>query len=390
LATSLSGGAGIAARRIAGAQVNFGIDTHLYSANFSGTHLENYESILRRSIGQKAKSKFLTYFQKNLIQNSDMLVTPYSSNSTKNWNKLIGNPDVIHLHAFYNLLTIDALEQLTEIAPLVITMHDQRVITGGCHYSGSCEEYKRECKSCPQVHKVFQQVPINQLKVSKRAFESLGQVVIISPSQWLAKLAKASALLSGSRIEVLNNPVPATFCPGLVEKENNKEHLVVGFISENLHNPYKGFGVLVDALNRLPKSFQIEVKFIGKGDIPAFPENIQASQSHLNNPEAIARVIRTCDAIIVPSLQDNSPSVISESIMCGVPVIGSRVGGITEVLTEFSLPSFEKGDSAHLSRILLNFEIKKQVYCETLAGLNKFSYERSASKHLKLYQSIVR
>jgi glycosyltransferase involved in cell wall biosynthesis len=390
LATSLSGGAGIASRRIVEAQVNSGIDAHLYAANYSGAQLDSHESILRRGFGARAKSKSLTYFQTQFVQNSDLLVTSYSSNATKDWKALVGNPDVIHLHAFYNLLKLDVLNQLSEVAPLVITMHDQRVFTGGCHYSGNCEGYKRVCVSCPQVHKVFQQAPIKQMKKGKDTFNSLNEAVIISPSQWLANLASESALLCKNRIEVLNNPVPAIFTPNPRDKVEDNERLVVGFISENLHNPYKGFQVLVDALNRLPQSFEIEVKFMGKGSIPIFLDRIKASQSHLNNPAGIAREIRSCDAIIVPSLQDNSPSVISESIMCGVPVIGSRVGGITEIVTEFNLPSFEKGDSEQLSKILLNFKSNKQFQSGVQGEISKFSYEISATKHLKLYKSILR
>ena len=389
LATSISGGAGIAARRIVEAQVNAGIESDLLTANYSGTQLENHESIISRRLGSKIRSKSLTYFQTTLVQKSDLLVTSYSSNCTKDWKTLLGNPDVIHIHAFYNLMKLNTLTELSEVAPLVITMHDQRVFTGGCHYSGNCEGYKSNCLRCPQVHKLFQQAPSNQLKDSRKILNSLPETLIISPSQWLANLARESSVLSRNRIEVLNNPVPAIFSSNLDKKAKNNGCLVVGFISENLHNPYKGFQVLIDALNKLPRSFQIEVKFMGNGDIPVFSENIKASQFHLKTAVEMAREISSCDAIIVPSLQDNSPSVISESIMCGVPVIGSRAGGITEIVTDFNLPSFEIGNSEQLSKILLDFNPIQYYQSELNEKKKRFTYEISASRHLELYQSIM-
>lgn len=390
IATSLSGGAGIAARRIVEAQVNAGMKSNLLAANYPGIQLEKHERIIHRRLGSKIRSKSLTYFQTTLVQKGDLLVTTYSSNCTKDWQTLLGNPDVIHIHAFYNLLKLKMLTKLSEIAPLIITMHDQRVFTGGCHYSGNCEGYKSDCLDCPQVNKVFQLAPFKQLNDSRKILNSLPETVIISPSQWLADLARESSILSRNRIEVLNNPVPTIFDSNLEKNKMNNGRLVVGFISENLHNPYKGFNVLIDALDKLPRSFQIEVKFIGKGAIPVFSDNIKASQFHLNSTVEMVKEIQSCDAIIVPSLQDNSPSVISESIMCGVPVIGSRAGGITEILTEFNLPNFEIGNSEQLSKIIVDFDPIQHFQIATDEKKKRFTYENSALRHLQLYQSIMR
>ena len=42
----------------------------------------------------------------------------------------------------------------------------------------------------------------------------------------------------------------------------------------------------------------------------------------------MASLLSTIDLVIVPSSQDNSPSVIGEALAVGVPVMGSDVGGI--------------------------------------------------------------
>ena len=42
--------------------------------------------------------------------------------------------------------------------------------------------------------------------------------------------------------------------------------------------------------------------------------------------------MRAIDLLVVPSKGDNSPSVISEALMCGTKVIGSSIGGIPEML----------------------------------------------------------
>jgi len=389
LATSLAGGAGIAARRIVAAQNEYGLKAYLSAANYSVSKSEAYESILSRKFLNKIKSKALTVLQINLMQNSKLLVTPISIDAVRNWPQAVGNSDIIHLHAFYNLISIQTLKKLSTIAPVVLTMHDQRIFTGGCHYSMGCDGYERLCKSCPQVHHLFNRIPETQLKKSIKAFRSLDQVHLISPSKWLADLAQGSTLLSGKTIAVINNPVPPIFHSALKQNVKDRGTLRLGFISENLNNPYKGLGVLIDALNILPERLSVEVKFIGKGLLPKIAENIKFSQSYISKPIELANEIRSCDAIIVPSLQDNSPSVVSESLMCGVPIIGSRVGGITEILDEFNLPSFESGNSEQLSKIIAGFDSSHHAGNIMDQVNEKYSYKTSASKHLDLYQQIL-
>lgn len=389
LATSLGGGAGIAARRIVQAQVDYEMDSLLCAANQSGAVLASHESILPRLDFVKLKSKALTFFQAKALQNSNLLVTPFSLSAAKDWLEVIGSADVIHIHAFYNLVNFDSINQLSEIAPIVVTLHDQRLFTGGCHYSGDCEGYKLNCDKCPQIKTILNQIPKVQLQRSIRVINSLEKIKFISPSHWLAGLAENSMVLSGESITVINNPVPNIFKPDDSKKPTSAEALRIGFISENLENPYKGLPVLIDALDRLPSSFQAEIRFIGRGLTPQLKGNFRISKEHFSDSGEIANVIRSCDVIIVPSLQDNSPSVISESLMCGIPVIGSRVGGITEMISDFNLPSFGKGNSTELSQIIENFTLEQKANLQHDRIRKKFSPESSASKHLEVYKEIL-
>ena len=49
----------------------------------------------------------------------------------------------------------------------------------------------------------------------------------------------------------------------------------------------------------------------------------------------LIRLLQTTDAVVIPSIcYENSPTVIYESFLVGVPVIASRVGGIPELIEE--------------------------------------------------------
>ena len=48
----------------------------------------------------------------------------------------------------------------------------------------------------------------------------------------------------------------------------------------------------------------------------------------------VENIIPSCDVLILPSFSESFGLVLIEALACGKPVIGSKVGGITEIITE--------------------------------------------------------
>lgn len=48
----------------------------------------------------------------------------------------------------------------------------------------------------------------------------------------------------------------------------------------------------------------------------------------------VEKIIPSCDVLILPSFSESFGLVLIEALACGKPVIGSNVGGITEIITE--------------------------------------------------------
>jgi glycosyltransferase involved in cell wall biosynthesis len=71
---------------------------------------------------------------------------------------------------------------------------------------------------------------------------------------------------------------------------------------------------------------------IGNSKEPTGNLPIEVSNYQSDNDSEIAELLRAIDLLVVPSKGDNSPSVISEALMCGTRVIGSNRGGIPEML----------------------------------------------------------
>ncbi|HEY9297546.1 MAG TPA: glycosyltransferase family 4 protein, partial [Phormidium sp.] len=80
-------------------------------------------------------------------------------------------------------------------------------------------------------------------------------------------------------------------------------------------------------------------------------ENHVEFLGHLSNPTSVYQV---SDLTVVPSLwSEPFGRVVIESMACGTPVVGSRIGGIPEILTgEFQAGLFEPGDKEDLANTL--------------------------------------
>ena len=135
LTTSLSGGAGIASARVNNALNLIGVDSTILSRNSFIDH-SKLSSI------QTLFSSANTLLQSKVLQNSNDLVTPLSVNIIDRNANILNSADLIHVHSYYNFLNTSLLKFLVAMRkPIFFTLHDQRLFTGGCHYSRDCNNY---------------------------------------------------------------------------------------------------------------------------------------------------------------------------------------------------------------------------------------------------------
>jgi glycosyltransferase involved in cell wall biosynthesis len=308
-----------------------------------------------------------------------------------NSNHEFQQADILHFHAFYNLITIKRMIELAKTRPVVVTLHDQRFFTGGCHYSFSCTEYERNCTECPQVRLLFKTLPKIVLAENRKILNGMEKLTFISPSRWLAKMAGESSLLNGFPVHVIENPVPTEIFENV--KRNNKntnEKIQLGFIAENLTNPYKGLNTLLDALSQKNLADRYELNLFGRRHGLKFEENLVVRNQMFSGAQGTADALASIDVLVVPSLQDNFPSVVIEALVSGIPVIGSSIGGIPEVLNDLNMPTFEAGNVNQLTKVLDEYQeiiLDKKTKEEITS---RFSYKTSSASHESIYKFILR
>ncbi|MEM1072744.1 MAG: glycosyltransferase [Planctomycetota bacterium] len=152
--------------------------------------------------------------------------------------------------------------------------------------------------------------------------------------------------------------VPADRRPKAPESDTPLRLTFLGFGSYP-----KGLGILCDALLLLPREVRARVALSVHG--PGIAEDmarLDAVQSdfaatHQGGPYTREDVVRLLDglhAAVVPSVwHDNGPQTAIEARALGVPVIGSRIGGIPDIIADgVDGVLFRANDRADLARVI--------------------------------------
>lgn len=108
---------------------------------------------------------------------------------------------------------------------------------------------------------------------------------------------------------------------------------------------------------------------------------------HLDN-EGIVRLIKKCKFLVMPSIcYDNNPLSVIESLCCGTPVLGARIGGIPELLTDEFSETFEVDDADAL-KMRIGQMFAKDVDTDLLSStsIKRFSSDNYYEKLMSIYQ----
>lgn len=316
------------------------------------------------------------------------------------------NADVINLHWLCNgFLQIETLAKFHR--PLVWTLHDMWPFTGGCHYTGNCENYKGSCGACPQLqsnhtwdlsHWVW--------KRKAKAWKNLN-LTLVATSAWMATCARSSSLFKDSRIEIIPlgldtqkyKPYHQSFAREAMNLPQDKKLVLFGAIG-GTSDRRKGFHLLQPALQRLTQSGwqdQIELMIFGASQ----PEQAidLGFKTHymgrLNDDISLALVYSAADVIVVPSVQEAFGQTASEAISCGTPVVAFNATGIKDVVehqqTGYLATPFEVEDLAKgIAWVLEDQERHCQLRFQAREkGLRDFASETQATRYMSLYTELL-
>ena len=250
--------------------------------------------------------------------------------------------DVIHLHwVNQGFLSLKNLERiLASGKPVVVTLHDQWYFTGICHYSGDCDKYQEQCMCCPMLKGPGMDLARSVFD-RKRAIYKGRNMTFVGCSRWMADLARKSRLTQGHAITNIPNAIDTdVFKPMDKAAARQHHHLpadkkLLLFGAQRITDPRKGFRFLAEACERLSTTTgDLGIVVLG-GDAQSVKEALPLpvyTIDYLSNEAEIAQLYNAVDLFVTPSLQDNLPNTIVESMACGTPCVGFDIGGIPEMI----------------------------------------------------------
>lgn len=173
-----------------------------------------------------------------------------------------------------------------------------------------------------------------------------------------------------------------------------REPVVLGFLGQM--TPEKGVELLLDAGRQLPcERFQILLAGRGEPNYEQYlKETYLADNIHFLGFVPSDELLRKIHVLVIPSLwQEPFPRVAFEAFSHGVPIIGTRRGGIPEVVdvgkTGFL---FDPENSNELINTILNLSpaVCQGMERHCIKKAEEFTPEHIASQYLQIYENAMR
>lgn len=326
----------------------------------------------------------------------------YGFNSRKATCKIITElkkiqPDIVHMHNIHghdcDLSVLFTYFKNTK-TKLVWTFHDCWAFTGYCTYFDlvKCSKWKTKCEKCAKKREYswFFDQSAKIFEKKKTLFDGL-DLTVVTPSHWLANLVKQS-FLRNYPILVINNGINLSlFKPSDSDfrKKNGLENkkIILGVSFE--WGERKGIDVFVALSQRLPDDYKIILVGIDdevKETLPSSVLPIRRTQ----NPKELAEIYTTADIFVIPTREENYPTVNMEALACGTPVVTFRTGGSPEMLDETCGSVIECDDIDALEKEIIRICTEKPYTQEAcIRKAKEFDKNERFKEYLKLYERVI-
>ena len=313
---------------------------------------------------------------------------------------LVREADVLHVHNLGGFIHQLSLAELSQSVPTVWTIHDMLSFTGYCHHSLSCGRWRTGCGKCPDLNlpglKLYSDTTAFLWRHKKTA-SMHSRLHVVGPSEWMARQLRES-LLGCHPVRHIPNGIDTT-----IFRVQNREEcrarlglparvpIVAGMARGGpISHPFKGGPTLGAVVSLLQEKYP-NLWFLNIGAQQA-EGNLRCCSLVGGTREEVAELLCCADIFIYPSIADTAPLAAIEAQSCGLPVVGSRVGGIPEIVRDNATGFLCAPDDIgaffkHCVELLDNPILRRRVAGEAQAHvLEHFSIVMTASAYEVAYR----
>ena len=307
--------------------------------------------------------------------------------------------DIIHLHwintGFVNIKHLSKVSK-----PIVWTMRDMWPITGGCHYSMGCENYKTGCGKCVQLNS-SSRFDLSKAVLNRKVRYIPKNTVFVGISNWLSETTRESYLLRSFDVRTIPNcintkdffPIDKQVARTILGIQTDKKIILAG--AQNINDFYKGFDKFIEAIRRLDES-KYYLCFFGQLDVKLVDRRgfEYTNFGFLHDSISLRILYSAADVFVAPSLMDAFGKTLAESMACGTPVVCFNATGPKNIVDHqvngYKAVPFDGSDLANG----INWVLQSPDY-PTLSNnarekvLRCFDSTVVAKQYVELYKSVL-
>ena len=341
-------------------------------------------------------------------------------------NLLSEPPDIIHCHNLHTgYFDLRALSEMSRQLPVILTVHDEWLLSGHCAYTLGCDRWQSGCGKCPDLGiypAIAQDATAYNWRRKKRIFAA-SRIYVSAPCRWLLEELQRSILGPGI---VESRLIPygidlSRFHPTdrrAVRRElsiPNGKYVLLFTANGVRRNPFKDYETIRAAVGQVRERLQPQdVLFIALGESSPAEEIGHAQVRFIpyeTDAGVVANYFQAADLYVHAAKADTFPNAILEALCCGTPVVATAVGGIPEQVKGWCNAEdlsqwnrFEReaatgilvqpGDSSAMAvaieRLLTDESLRRQL-AENAAqdARQRFDLKRQTGEYLRWYEKLV-
>jgi glycosyltransferase involved in cell wall biosynthesis len=387
------GGGEISCFLLAKYLVKQGVEIHVLTSKFKGTKKEELREgiyIHRLATTGKNPSSIFSNIKRSISFAKSVKIT------TKQLIKKY-NFDVIH---YFNINSINGTIK-TKIPKIIhinspvlfcpkgdLLYNGKTECTKYCNYTtfGNCFKNSKnigKLKNIPilKYNPIFKKYLYNSYKKRMGLLKQFNYFTPIS-----SYLAKRLQIQNIKNISIIPNIVETD---KFTKNNSRKDKLRIVYLGG--YTEFKGILILINALKELKKDYICDIYGTGelKGKIKTNNPNIKFYREidHKKIPELLSNY----NVLIFPSIIPEAfGRVAIEAMAAGCLPIASKIGGITDIITNKKNGYlFSPGNSQELTEILNNIDLNKIKSEELVKESKKYSGEKISKELIKVYKKVI-
>jgi len=322
--------------------------------------------------------------------------------------------DLVHLHNLHgNYFDLRLLPAVSAEAAVLLTLHDGWLMSGHCAHSLGCDRWVSGCGHCPDLSlypALLRDGTAENWRRKQAIMGSVRRLHLATPSAWLMDRVHRS-LLADHVVEskVIPNGVDVSvFAPR--DRARARAGLglpvdatiILAAANGLRSNAYKDYATLEASLRTIAADTRQDVLVLMLGDAH---EDIRLGSMTLRfipmirSADVMAAYYNSADLFVHAARADTFPTAVLEALASGLPVVGSRVGGIPEQVishgpadhTGLLVPPADPGALAAAIRRLLDDPRERKARGAAAArdARTRFDGARQAQTYIEWATQIV-